>query len=203
MPAEPSPADDRISKGAAATDGSNVIPTVAAPEQDTHLDPNTTDDSTLPQGAAQDKQLLLLSLHQLLLRSEGLPFADAPPDPAAASSQQSEAERAGAAEEDRHNFADARDGAKLVAANKEARKAAAVLDSDGDTFLKNECKADKWVLVELSQVAKVEEVQISQASRRHAVDWLRKPCDPLGRGPDADTGCCSLSCTRPVCMPLS
>ena len=40
-------------------------------------------------------------------------------------------------QEDRHNFADARDGAKLVAANKEAKKAAAVLDSDGDTYLKN------------------------------------------------------------------
>ena len=65
-------------------------------------------------------------------------------------------------EDDRHNFADARDGAKLVAANREARKAAALLDSDGDTYLKNECKADKWVLFELSQVAKVEEIQISQ-----------------------------------------
>ena len=83
------------------------------------------------------------------------------------------------AEADRHNFADARDGAKLVAANKEAKKAAAVLDSDGDTYLKNDCKADKWVLVELSQVAKVDELQISQVpwcsvrgmwNQRHSAD---------------------------------
>ena len=65
-------------------------------------------------------------------------------------------------EEDRHNFALAKDGAKIVAANKEARKAESILDSDGDTFLKNECKADKWVLVELSQVTKVDLIKLSQ-----------------------------------------
>lgn len=66
------------------------------------------------------------------------------------------------AEEDRHNFAQARDGAKLVAANKEAKKAAAVLDDDSDTFCKNECKADKWLILELSQVAKIDTVELSQ-----------------------------------------
>ncbi|CAL8467008.1 g6544 [Coccomyxa elongata] len=65
-------------------------------------------------------------------------------------------------EEDRHNFALAKDGAKVVAANKEARKPESLLDSDGDTFLKNECKADKWVLVELSQVTKVDMIKLSQ-----------------------------------------
>lgn len=68
----------------------------------------------------------------------------------------------GQEEEDRHNFALAKDGAKVVAANKEARKPESILDSDGDTFLKNECKADKWVLVELSQVAKVDLIKLSQ-----------------------------------------
>ena len=68
-------------------------------------------------------------------------------------------------EEDRHNFALARDGAKLVAANKEAKKAAAVLDSDSDTFCKNECKAEKWFIMELSQVAKVDTVELSQVWR--------------------------------------
>ena len=31
-------------------------------------------------------------------------------------------------------------------------KASAILDTDGDTFMKNECKADKWFIIELSQV---------------------------------------------------
>ena len=67
-------------------------------------------------------------------------------------------------DEDRHNFVQARDGAKLVAANKEAKKAAAVLDSDGDTFCKNDCKADKWYIFELSQVAKVDTLELSQVT---------------------------------------
>ena len=55
-------------------------------------------------------------------------------------------------EEDRYNFAAAKEGAKLLAAYKEAKKPAAVLDGDSDTFVRNECKADKWLLIELSQV---------------------------------------------------
>lgn len=55
-------------------------------------------------------------------------------------------------EEERHNFALSKDGAKIIASNKEAKKASAVLDTDSDTFMKNECKADKWFIIELSQV---------------------------------------------------
>ena len=55
-------------------------------------------------------------------------------------------------EEDRHNFALSKDGAKIVASNKEAKKAPAILDTDSDTFMKNECKAEKWFIIELSQV---------------------------------------------------
>ena len=64
--------------------------------------------------------------------------------------------------EERHSFALARDGAKIVAANKEARKPESILDSDSDTFLRNDCRADKWLLLELSQVAKVDALQLSQ-----------------------------------------
>ena len=108
-------------------------------------------------------------------REGGAPRAEPPAGEAA------EAARAGdeaprLAEADRHNFADARDGAKLVAANKEAKKAGAVLDSDGDTYLKNDCKADKWVLVELSQVAKVDELQVSQASPPPACRLATQQC---------------------------
>lgn len=55
-------------------------------------------------------------------------------------------------EEDRHNFALSKDGAKIVACNKEAKKCSAILDTDSDTFMKNDCKADKWLIMELSQV---------------------------------------------------
>lgn len=51
---------------------------------------------------------------------------------------------------------------QVLAANREARKPAAVLDGDGDTFLKNECRADKWLLLELSQVARVDTVRLAQ-----------------------------------------
>ena len=55
-------------------------------------------------------------------------------------------------EEEWHNFALSKDGAKIVASNKESKKASAILDTDSDTFMKNECKADKWFIIELSQV---------------------------------------------------
>ena len=94
------------------------------------------------------------------------------------------------AEEDRHNFAQARDGAKLVAANKEAKKAAAVLDSDSDTFSKNECKADKWIILELSQVAKVDTLELSQVSNTPVRQWQYLLVRLLSR----DCSCQSLSC---------
>ena len=55
-------------------------------------------------------------------------------------------------EEERHSFALSKDGAKIIASNKEAKKASAILDTDSDTYMKNECKADKWFIIELSQV---------------------------------------------------
>lgn len=73
-----------------------------------------------------------------------------------------------AAVEERHNFALAKDGAKIVGANKEARKPESVLDSDGDTFLKNECKADKWLIFELSQVTKIDMIRLSQVLQLYA-----------------------------------
>lgn len=52
----------------------------------------------------------------------------------------------------------------MLGANKEAKKVSALLDDDSDTFLKNDCRADKWVVLELSQVAKVSRLEISQVS---------------------------------------
>ena len=63
----------------------------------------------------------------------------------------------------RQNFALAKDGAKVLAANPGARKPAALLDDDGDTFLRNECGApSKFVILELSQVASLDAVELSQ-----------------------------------------
>lgn len=66
--------------------------------------------------------------------------------------RQEEEEETDSTEEDRHNFALSKDGAKIVACNREAKKCSAILDTDSDTFMKNDCKADKWFIVELSQV---------------------------------------------------
>ena len=42
----------------------------------------------------------------------------------------------------------------------------ALLDDDPDTFLKNDCRAEaKWVMLELSQVARVSRLELSQVSR--------------------------------------
>lgn len=51
---------------------------------------------------------------------------------------------------------------KVVAGNKEAKKLSSILDNDGDTFVKNECKADKWVIIELSQMVKIDTLELSQ-----------------------------------------
>ena len=53
-------------------------------------------------------------------------------------------------------------GAKVIQANKEAKKLSALLDSDSDTYVKNDCKADKWYIIELSQVAKITRVELAQ-----------------------------------------
>lgn len=66
--------------------------------------------------------------------------------------------------EERQNFASSKDGAKIVAANKEAKKTSSLLDNDGDTFVKNECKAEKWVIIELAQVVNVDEIKVKSLS---------------------------------------
>ena len=69
-----------------------------------------------------------------------------------------------------------------MAANKEAKKTGALLDSDGDTFLKNECKADKWVIVELSQVTKMDTLVLSQVrlADRSVCDLQEGGCNSTG-----------------------
>ena len=86
--------------------------------------------------------------------SDAQPSQEPQPPPEAAAEE--------AEDEERQNFAAAKDGAKIVAANKEAKKAASLLDDDGDTFLKNECKAEpKFVIMELAQMAKVDTLKVN------------------------------------------
>lgn len=60
------------------------------------------------------------------------------------------------------NFALSRDGAKVLASNQGAKRVGALLDDDSDTFMRNECKDNKWVVIELSQVARVSSLEIAQ-----------------------------------------
>ena len=60
------------------------------------------------------------------------------------------------------NFALSRDGAKVLASNQGAKRVGAILDDDSDTFMRNDCKDNKWVVIELSQVARVSSLEISQ-----------------------------------------
>lgn len=53
-------------------------------------------------------------------------------------------------------------GAKALASNPGAKKVSAILDDDSDTFMRNDCRDDKWVVVELSQVAKISRIELAQ-----------------------------------------
>eukprot|EP00892_Ulva_mutabilis_P003845 jgi/Ulvmu1/1832/UM119_0051.1 len=66
-----------------------------------------------------------------------------------------------AMETDRQNVADARDGARILFANPEAKNADKLLSADTFSFMRNDCSADKWVTIELSQRVKLTAVDIS------------------------------------------
>lgn len=50
------------------------------------------------------------------------------------------------------NLAELQDGASVLAANAEARRPERAIDRDIDSFMKNDCDAEKWMMIELSQV---------------------------------------------------
>ncbi|KAF5839526.1 hypothetical protein DUNSADRAFT_597 [Dunaliella salina] len=52
------------------------------------------------------------------------------------------------------------DGASIVAANKEAKKPEKAIDGDDDSYLKNSCSAQKWIIIELSQLGRIDELEI-------------------------------------------
>lgn len=96
-------------------------------------------------------------------------------------------------QEEQHNFALSKEGAKVLAANKEAKKTGALLDDDSDTFLKNDCRAEgKWVMLELSQVAKVSRLELSQfelySARVREFELLGRQSHPRTEGFGSEYG---------------
>ena len=59
------------------------------------------------------------------------------------------------------NLAASNAGAKIVGANQEARHPLRVIDGKKDTFMKSDCKADQWFIVELSRTAKVKMIEMT------------------------------------------
>lgn len=110
----------------------------------------------------------------------------APPADAAASS-------GGGSAASRPNLLAAKDGAKVLASNPDARKPGALLDDDGDTFMRNECRSPaKWVVVELGQVARVDTVELAQhelySSRVRRWEVRGRATNPRGDAADGGGG---------------
>lgn len=63
---------------------------------------------------------------------------------------------------DLHNWAAAKAGGKILAANQEAKRPHMVLDGDEDTFMRIAVKHDKWLILELPQVVMPNLLQIVQ-----------------------------------------
>ena len=61
------------------------------------------------------------------------------------------------------NYASLECGAKVLAANAEASDAAAALDTDADSYMLNECAADKWMHVELCEEIRIVAVTLQNA----------------------------------------
>lgn len=59
------------------------------------------------------------------------------------------------------NLASRADGAAVVAANKEARKPEKAIDEDEDSFMKNDCSAQKWLILELSSLGTVKSLALT------------------------------------------
>ncbi|GAX74663.1 hypothetical protein CEUSTIGMA_g2111.t1 [Chlamydomonas eustigma] len=64
-------------------------------------------------------------------------------------------------DERRINLASSYDGAQVIAANKEARYADRAIDDDDDSYVKNLCSASKWLVLELSQLGRVDIIELT------------------------------------------
>ncbi|GFH22052.1 SUN domain-containing protein [Haematococcus lacustris] len=82
------------------------------------------------------------------------------------------------------------DGATVVAANKEARKPEKTIDGDDDSFVRNACAAQKWIILELSQLGRVDEVELVMtemySSRVRDFSVKGRQSHPRKDGPSSD-----------------
>eukprot|EP00798_Chlamydomonas_sp_ICE-L_P027504 gene27503-4814_t len=84
------------------------------------------------------------------------------PSPPPKSSQVEEWQVEEEEEADRRiDLASSFDGGSVLASNKEAKHAGRAIDSDVDSFMKNPCNAVKWTILELSQLGRVDEIELT------------------------------------------
>uniref|UniRef100_A0A6U9QGU5 SUN domain-containing protein n=1 Tax=Picocystis salinarum TaxID=88271 RepID=A0A6U9QGU5_9CHLO len=100
--------------------------------------------------------------------TEGSDIHEAPTEPVIKDGKAIEAHSnaAGGVEEaleslDRVNYASASDGAKVLAANKDAKGISNLLNENKDTYMISPCASDKWLVMELSQEAAVDSIVVA------------------------------------------
>lgn len=100
--------------------------------------------------------------------NEGFDIQEAPTEPSIKDGKavEMQSNAAGGVEEaleslDRVNYASASDGAKVLAANKDAKGISNVLNENKDTYMISPCASDKWLVMELSQEAAVDSIVIA------------------------------------------
>jgi hypothetical protein len=71
------------------------------------------------------------------------------------------------------NLAELGDGASVLAANPEAKKPERAIDKDIDSFMKNDCHAQKWMIIELSQVHQQAQGCLQGFAGRGVPEWHR------------------------------
>ncbi|WIA10730.1 hypothetical protein OEZ85_010903 [Tetradesmus obliquus] len=95
------------------------------------------------------------------------------------------------------NLADLSDGASVLAANPEAKRPERAIDKDIDSFMKNDCVAHKWMIIELSQLGTVETVKLTMkelySSRVHTFRVFGRSSHPRKDGPDLTASLASES----------
>ncbi|KAG1660846.1 hypothetical protein FOA52_008957 [Chlamydomonas sp. UWO 241] len=61
----------------------------------------------------------------------------------------------------RINLAETDGGATVIAANREAKWPDRAIDYSGDSYMKNVCGASKWLIIELSQLGRVDAIELT------------------------------------------
>ncbi|WIA30772.1 hypothetical protein OEZ86_000832 [Tetradesmus obliquus] len=85
----------------------------------------------------------------------------------------------------------------VAQANPEAKRPERAIDKDIDSFMKNDCVAHKWMIIELSQLGTVETVKLTMkelySSRVHTFRVFGRSSHPRKDGPDLTASLASES----------